>query len=127
MRRRRKIADQGPGFNPELVPDCTDDEHIDAPNGRGIMLMRNYIADDSTFDFHKRKGPSTAMACKLCAGVMGTAVLKLLDALEDEAVAHPPRTVVRRAHEDQVTDVPAVRPSKYVAPVGSYLNVPSLL
>jgi hypothetical protein len=42
------------------------------------MLMRNYIADDSTFDFHKRKGPSTAMACKLCAGVMGTAVLKLL-------------------------------------------------
>jgi serine/threonine-protein kinase RsbW len=27
-----------------LVPDCTDPAHIDAPNGRGIMLMRNYMS-----------------------------------------------------------------------------------
>jgi len=39
-----KVADQGPGFNPESVPDCTDPAHIDAPNGRGIMLMRNYMS-----------------------------------------------------------------------------------
>jgi serine/threonine-protein kinase RsbW len=39
-----KIADEGPGFNPESVPDCTDAEHIEAPNGRGIMLMRNYMS-----------------------------------------------------------------------------------
>jgi serine/threonine-protein kinase RsbW len=38
-----KISDQGAGFNPEAVPDCTDDEHICSPNGRGIMLMRNYM------------------------------------------------------------------------------------
>ena len=38
-----KITDQGPGFDPEAVPDCTDSEHIDAPNGRGIMLMRNFM------------------------------------------------------------------------------------
>ena len=38
-----EISDQGMGFNPELVPDCTDDAHIDAPNGRGILLMRNYM------------------------------------------------------------------------------------
>ena len=38
-----KITDQGPGFNPEAVPDCTDPEHIGCPNGRGIMLMRNFM------------------------------------------------------------------------------------
>jgi serine/threonine-protein kinase RsbW len=39
-----RVADQGSGFNPEAVPDCTDPAHIDAPNGRGIMLMRNYMS-----------------------------------------------------------------------------------
>jgi serine/threonine-protein kinase RsbW len=39
-----KISDQGQGFDPETVPDCTDDDHIDAPNGRGIMLMRNFMS-----------------------------------------------------------------------------------
>jgi serine/threonine-protein kinase RsbW len=38
-----EISDQGRGFNPEAVPDCTDSEHIGCPNGRGIMLMRNYM------------------------------------------------------------------------------------
>jgi serine/threonine-protein kinase RsbW len=41
---RIEISDEGPGFNPELVPDCTDAAHIDAPNGRGIMLMRNFMS-----------------------------------------------------------------------------------
>ena len=39
-----QITDQGQGFDPECVPDCTAPEHIDAPNGRGIMLMRNFMA-----------------------------------------------------------------------------------
>jgi serine/threonine-protein kinase RsbW len=39
-----KVSDQGKGFDPEAVPDCTDDEHIDCPNGRGIMLMRNFMS-----------------------------------------------------------------------------------
>jgi serine/threonine-protein kinase RsbW len=39
-----KVSDEGPGFDPEQVPDCTDDAHIDVPNGRGIMLMRNYMS-----------------------------------------------------------------------------------
>jgi serine/threonine-protein kinase RsbW len=39
-----RISDQGQGFNPEGVPDCTDSAHIDAPNGRGIMLMRNFMS-----------------------------------------------------------------------------------
>ncbi|MEX0678448.1 MAG: ATP-binding protein [Pirellulales bacterium] len=39
-----KVSDQGQGFDPEAVPDCTDDEHITSPNGRGIMLMRNFMS-----------------------------------------------------------------------------------
>ncbi len=39
-----KISDEGPGFDPESVPDCTDAEHIDVPHGRGIMLMRNFMS-----------------------------------------------------------------------------------
>ncbi len=39
-----KVSDQGQGFNPEAVPDCTDPDRIDIPNGRGIMLMRNFMS-----------------------------------------------------------------------------------
>jgi hypothetical protein len=42
------------------------------------MLQRNYLAVSGAVDFGERRGPSTVMACDLCAGVTGTAVLKLL-------------------------------------------------
>ena len=42
------------------------------------MLQRNYLADASRVNLAKRRGPSTAMACQLCAGVAGTEVLKIL-------------------------------------------------
>jgi molybdopterin/thiamine biosynthesis adenylyltransferase len=42
------------------------------------MLQRGYLALPQAVDFAERRGPSTAMACELCAGVIGTAVLKLL-------------------------------------------------
>lgn len=37
------IADEGKGFNPHAVPDCTDDEHLQIPSGRGLLLMRCYM------------------------------------------------------------------------------------
>jgi molybdopterin/thiamine biosynthesis adenylyltransferase len=42
------------------------------------MLQRHYLAVPDAVDFARRSGPSMPMACELCAGVMGTAVLKLL-------------------------------------------------
>lgn len=39
-----RISDQGPGFRPEEVPDCTDDENLEKSSGRGIMLMRNFMS-----------------------------------------------------------------------------------
>jgi molybdopterin/thiamine biosynthesis adenylyltransferase len=42
------------------------------------MLHRTYLADPSFVDLLEGKGPSTAMACHLCAGIAGTEALKIL-------------------------------------------------
>lgn len=42
------------------------------------MLQRGYLADPSAVNFLEHRGPSTAMACELCAGVAATEALKIL-------------------------------------------------
>jgi len=42
------------------------------------MVQRDYLVAPEAVNFEEKRGPSTIMACDLCAGVMGTAVLKLL-------------------------------------------------
>ncbi|MBI3834988.1 MAG: ATP-binding protein [Planctomycetes bacterium] len=37
------VRDEGPGFIPEKVPDCTCADRLSVPSGRGIMLMRAYM------------------------------------------------------------------------------------
>jgi serine/threonine-protein kinase RsbW len=37
------VIDEGSGFCPNNVPDCTADENLNRPSGRGIMLMRAYM------------------------------------------------------------------------------------
>jgi serine/threonine-protein kinase RsbW len=37
------VRDEGPGFRPDCVPDCTADENLERPNGRGIMLIHAYM------------------------------------------------------------------------------------
>ncbi len=39
-----EIRDEGSGFNPDEVPDCTDPERLEIPSGRGIMLMRAFMS-----------------------------------------------------------------------------------
>jgi molybdopterin/thiamine biosynthesis adenylyltransferase len=41
-------------------------------------LQMGYLADPSAVDLANRKGPSTIMACQLCAGVAATEALKIL-------------------------------------------------
>lgn len=41
-------------------------------------LQMSYLADPSTVDLARRRGPSTIMACQLCAGVAATEALKIL-------------------------------------------------
>jgi serine/threonine-protein kinase RsbW len=38
-----QISDEGPGFDPEDVPDPTAVENLERPCGRGLMLMRYYM------------------------------------------------------------------------------------
>lgn len=42
------------------------------------MLQRNYLKDPATVNFAEERGPSTTIACELCAGVTGAEVLKIL-------------------------------------------------
>jgi serine/threonine-protein kinase RsbW len=40
-----KITDEGPGFNPEDVPDPTAIENIERPCGRGLLLIRGFMTE----------------------------------------------------------------------------------
>lgn len=38
-----EIEDEGEGFVPAEVPDPTDDDNLELPSGRGLMLMRSFM------------------------------------------------------------------------------------
>jgi molybdopterin/thiamine biosynthesis adenylyltransferase len=42
------------------------------------MLQRTYLVDRSQVNFAERRGPSTVIACELCAGVAAAETLKIL-------------------------------------------------
>ena len=39
------VADEGPGFTPDTLPDPTAIENLEKPFGRGVMLMRAYMSE----------------------------------------------------------------------------------
>jgi serine/threonine-protein kinase RsbW len=38
-----EVQDQGPGFDPDGLPDPLSPENLERPGGRGVFLMRNYM------------------------------------------------------------------------------------
>ena len=38
-----EVEDEGPGFNPDAVPDPLAPENLERPGGRGVFLMRHYM------------------------------------------------------------------------------------
>ena len=44
-----RVADQGPGFDFDNIPDPTAPENLEKPNGRGVFLMRQ-LADTCEFE-----------------------------------------------------------------------------
>jgi serine/threonine-protein kinase RsbW len=38
-----RVTDEGEGFDPSAVPDCTLDENLELTSGRGLMLMNHYM------------------------------------------------------------------------------------
>jgi serine/threonine-protein kinase RsbW len=41
---RVEITDEGPGFDPDSLPDPTTPERLECPGGRGVFLMRNLMS-----------------------------------------------------------------------------------
>jgi len=39
-----RVTDEGPGFRPERVPDCTAEENLECPGGRGLALMDAFMS-----------------------------------------------------------------------------------
>jgi serine/threonine-protein kinase RsbW len=37
-----EVEDEGPGFDPERVPDATAPENLEKSSGRGLLLMRRF-------------------------------------------------------------------------------------
>jgi serine/threonine-protein kinase RsbW len=46
-----EVEDEGPGFDPNAVPDPAAAENLDRPSGRGLLLMRHFT---SWLRFHGR-------------------------------------------------------------------------
>ena len=44
-----RVCDEGMGFNPSDLPDPTNREYVDQPNGRGVYIMRQ-LADQLRFE-----------------------------------------------------------------------------
>lgn len=55
------IEDQGEGFKIEEVPDPTEDDNLEKPGGRGIMLIRSFMTEVGYND----KGNRLTVAKKL--------------------------------------------------------------
>lgn len=45
-----EIADEGEGFDPARVPDPTEDDNLELPSGRGLVLMRAYMTSVEYLD-----------------------------------------------------------------------------
>jgi serine/threonine-protein kinase RsbW len=48
------VRDEGPGFEPEAVPDPTTPDRLPQPNGRGILLIKSYM-DEVEYRDHGRE------------------------------------------------------------------------
>jgi serine/threonine-protein kinase RsbW len=59
-----KVHDQGPGFNPEAVPDPTKAENILKTSGRGIFFMRNFM-DEVDWVIRPEGGTTVRMVKRL--------------------------------------------------------------
>lgn len=57
------VKDEGPGFNYSNLPDPTNPENIENPNGRGVFLMRK-LADKVSFE---DKGSKVVLDFKMAA------------------------------------------------------------
>jgi molybdopterin/thiamine biosynthesis adenylyltransferase len=63
-------------------------------------LAHHYLVDPTTIDLEKHKGPSTPMACEMCASVTATTALKIL--LKRGPVLAAPHSLTFDGYENKV-------------------------
>jgi len=63
------VRDEGPGFNPERVPDPLSPDNLLNPSGRGILMMREFM-DQVEFSANEA-GTSVRMAKQFSASRQG--------------------------------------------------------
>jgi len=57
-----RVEDEGDGFDPEAVPDPTDEEHIMIASGRGVLLIKGFVSrvwwnnKGNVIEFEKDRG-----------------------------------------------------------------------
>lgn len=64
------------------------------------LPQSKYLVDRSYVNFKERKGPSTPMACELCAGIAGTEALKIL--LRRGPVQSAPKSIHFDAYQNRL-------------------------
>ncbi len=57
-----EVTDEGKGFDPDSLPDPTDPENLEKPNGRGVFLMRQ-LADSMEF---RNEGREVCLEFRVC-------------------------------------------------------------
>jgi len=40
-----EVEDEGPGFDPEIIPDPTAEENLEIPSGRGLVLVQSFMTE----------------------------------------------------------------------------------
>jgi serine/threonine-protein kinase RsbW len=55
-----EVRDEGLGFDPDRVPDPLEPENLLRPNGRGILLIREFM-DRVEYEFDNDKGTALVM------------------------------------------------------------------
>ncbi|MET0025165.1 MAG: ThiF family adenylyltransferase [Sedimenticola sp.] len=85
------------------LDNCSEDEQLlrFLAGLSPAMLQVPYLVDDSRVDLQSHKGPSTPMACELCAGMAATHSLKVL--LRRGKVPAAPRGIHFDAYRNKIS------------------------
>lgn len=59
------VTDEGCGFHPDHLPDPTEEENLERPCGRGVLLMQTYMTN---VKFNKRGNQVTMTKHRDCSG-----------------------------------------------------------
>jgi sigma-B regulation protein RsbU (phosphoserine phosphatase) len=94
-----QVTDEGPGFDPQEIPDPTASGALEASGGRGVFLLKR-LADDLTFN-----ETGNALTFTLRSDWEGPKVEKPEDSLSESEAAQPLVNVLERLRKSSGADL----------------------